>query len=111
MEKLPEDFKKKWLEALRSGEYKQGTGFLYEANEDRYCCLGVACRVAGNPYPIIDCDFVEYPSGKNLNIPPILVSINEVTKTLSDMNDGLNDDYSGSSKSFSEIADWIEKNL
>ena len=30
---------KKWLEALRSGEYEQGKGFL--KTEDGYCCLGV----------------------------------------------------------------------
>lgn len=31
--------KQAWIEALRSGEYKQGTGCLRE--DDRYCCLGV----------------------------------------------------------------------
>ena len=30
-----------WVKALRSGEYKQTRGQL--RNEDRYCCLGVAC--------------------------------------------------------------------
>lgn len=32
---------KKWVEALRSGEYKQGEEAL--RNGDRFCCLGVAC--------------------------------------------------------------------
>lgn len=39
----------KWLEALESGEYKQGTGQLvenYGTKKARYCCLGVACQVA-----------------------------------------------------------------
>jgi len=31
-------------EALRSGEYKQGAGFL--SRDGKYCCLGVACEVA-----------------------------------------------------------------
>ena len=31
--------KQKWLDALRSGEYQQGDGCLY--NGSRYCCLGV----------------------------------------------------------------------
>lgn len=37
--------KKKWLEALRSGEYQQGEGHLFE--NDTYCCLGVLCKIAG----------------------------------------------------------------
>lgn len=35
---------KKWVEALRSGEYKQGKGAL--RNGDQFCCLGVACELA-----------------------------------------------------------------
>ncbi len=37
------DVKKAWLEALRSGEYKQAQGTL--RREDSYCCLGVLCDV------------------------------------------------------------------
>lgn len=39
--------RKKWVDALRSGEYKQTTGQLRKtplgAQEPRFCCLGVAC--------------------------------------------------------------------
>ena len=35
-----------WLQALESGEYKQGRGFLVV--EDRFCCLGVACALNTN---------------------------------------------------------------
>lgn len=35
----------KWIEALRSGKYKQGAGKLRVG--DCYCCLGVACEVPG----------------------------------------------------------------
>src|SRR5947199_768483 len=34
----------KWVDALRSGDYKQTIGAL--ENEYGNCCLGVACRVA-----------------------------------------------------------------
>lgn len=34
----------KWVEALESGEYKQGRGALLKGYE--FCCLGVACDVA-----------------------------------------------------------------
>lgn len=34
-----------WLSALESGDYPQTTGML--ADENGYCCLGVACEVLG----------------------------------------------------------------
>lgn len=42
--------KKLWIDALRSGEYNQGTGALrpYSAfghKADSYCCLGVLCEL------------------------------------------------------------------
>ena len=36
---------KAWVKALRSGKYKQGRGALRTG--DMYCCLGVACELAG----------------------------------------------------------------
>ena len=36
---MKEDAKKKWVEALRSGKYQQGTSCLKNGNE--FCCLGV----------------------------------------------------------------------
>lgn len=38
----------KWVEALRSGKYKQGKGALTEIKDgvEYDCCLGVACKVA-----------------------------------------------------------------
>jgi hypothetical protein len=33
--------KQLWIDALRSGEYKQGRGRL--KRDDAYCCLGVLC--------------------------------------------------------------------
>lgn len=36
---------KLWVEALRSGKYKQGTGVLHNEDTDAYCPLGVACEV------------------------------------------------------------------
>jgi hypothetical protein len=43
--KLPKEFKKKWVDALMSWKYNQTDGTL--CNEHGYCCLGVACVVAG----------------------------------------------------------------
>ena len=39
------EVKTKWLEALRSGKYKQGTGKL-RSTDDTFCCLGVLCDIA-----------------------------------------------------------------
>jgi len=35
---------KKWIAALRSGKYKQGTHAL--KFRDEYCCLGVLCSIS-----------------------------------------------------------------
>ena len=34
-----------WCEALESGEYVQGGGYL--ERDDTFCCLGVACKALG----------------------------------------------------------------
>lgn len=36
---------RRWVEALRSGEYKQGKHALHP--KDTFCCLGVACDISG----------------------------------------------------------------
>jgi hypothetical protein len=38
---MNQEIKTKWLAALRSGDYQQGTGRLRV--DDKYCCLGVLC--------------------------------------------------------------------
>ena len=42
--KLKPEVKKQWVEALRSGEYKQGQAVL--CKDDAFCCLGVLCDLA-----------------------------------------------------------------
>ena len=42
---LDPEFKTKWVAALESGEYSQARGTLKD--NASYCCLGVACVVAG----------------------------------------------------------------
>lgn len=43
------NFKQKWINALRSGEFKQGDGVLLDEGNDEplHCCLGVGCIVLG----------------------------------------------------------------
>lgn len=98
--RLDPAFKKRWLEALRSGKYEQGNAALREDN--RFCCLGVAADIACNLewqrhwdscYSIC-CD-TAFISGSD--IP------HHVQADLADRND--------SGISFLEIADYIEENL
>lgn len=41
---MDQDIKKRWTDALRSGEYSQDRNWL--ATSDGYCCLGVLCEIA-----------------------------------------------------------------
>lgn len=36
---------RKWVEALRSGKYKQGQHVM-RSGRDKFCCLGVACDIS-----------------------------------------------------------------
>lgn len=50
--KLPEEFKRKWLEALRSGRYTQcRSGVLTSMRDGRptYCCIAVAAKEYNQP--------------------------------------------------------------
>lgn len=107
MEKLPEDFKKKWLEALRSGEYKQGKKHLVIANNNNknkyYCCLGVAGKICGlGDEHMKNFDFLT-ENFANCGIPEILIGEFGEAAELAEMNDNGN--------TFEEIADYIEKEL
>ena len=42
----PEQVYDAWIEALRSGEYKQTDGQLYDDDVNSFCCLGVLCDLA-----------------------------------------------------------------
>lgn len=105
------ELKAKWLEALRSGDYDQGTGSL--CRDGRYCCLGVLCEVMGiasvrhedngeRVYyvecPTSDGSVTAPPAGANTGIPN-----DDINKLIR-----LNDDDGAN---FLQIADWIEENL
>lgn len=44
MSKMNPEVKTLWIEALKSGEYRQGREYLRKG--DTYCCLGVLCDLA-----------------------------------------------------------------
>jgi hypothetical protein len=99
------EVKTKWVAALRSGEYKQGRGLLRNG-AGQYCCLGVLCEIQGVPRAKAgfqfdgDVERAYMPSHAFLNGLGLYLQAD----TVAHMNDDLE-------HSFSEIADYIEKNL
>ena len=94
----------KWIKALRSGRYKQGRGALviFKDSESCYCCLGVAEKVCKMPE-----NFDGRLTGSTVTYPELSAWL-EITarqeERLIRMNDKLQ-------KNFSEIADYIEKEI
>ena len=113
---MKQHIKTKWLEALRSGEYKQGQEHL--RSDAGYCGLGVLCDVhakenggewegiSGDRYrylqatAVLPSEVIEWASLDNV-LPK--VTYHEVETPLSILND--------SGMPFSEIADYIEASL
>lgn len=114
--KLPVKFKDKWLKALRSGKYEQGSGKL--CKNGKYCCVGVAGKIQGlSDDTMFDkgifsdsWDF-DNPSRVERLIPNALWGSsgeNKIIQALIRMNDGV----CGVKKhSFKQIANWIETHL
>lgn len=119
--RLPKKFKDKWIKALRSGNYKQGNGFLLELDGDddnkEFCCLGVACIVSGIEdsfilnQTLINKYIINYKE-KFIKVPKLLHGSSEignsdfniVVKKLTCMNDS-------GKWSFNRLATYIEKYL
>jgi len=102
------EFKQKWLEALRGGQYKQGKNVLRTA-QDEFCCLGVLCDVVSpdgwEADGSLEGGFLHGDRKGFLSMGVKLATsfpeLHEVK--LSNMND--------EGKSFAEIANWIEENI
>ena len=110
-------FQQKWVDALRSGKYKQGKNALRTEN-DEFCCLGVLEDVMGTPcvkggiglvQTIRGNKYAYHHSKTDFSIGVLtrktyedLKITNRGQTKLIDMND--------SGASFDEIADFIENN-
>lgn len=104
---MTKKFKQQWINALRSGDYEQGTGGLCRITEEgaKYCCLGVAFEEANGEDAWTETRSCWLDLGPNIGEtayynPGITYDNIEV---LSRMNDN--------GSSFLEIADWIEENI
>lgn len=107
------------LQALESGEFKQGLGLLHAIEEDghHFCCLGVACKIFnlgkeldpefGKKYAYIDgldsnAETAPEDIVENLALYDSVGSAKTGITSLTQMNDG--------GKTFKEIAEIIRKN-
>ncbi len=105
--------KRDWLEALRSGEYKQTKGYLCRDN-GRMCCLGVLFDVTQDADWERAGDSGPWSANGDDSLFGGPIIGDEMTATLSNMNDGQKEGMFTPYRppcSFSEIADYIEENL
>jgi hypothetical protein len=98
-------WKKEWLAALRSGEYRQGQQVLRQKKRGtyRYCCLGVLADIAD-------------PHGwqKNNEHRHRRERLNYTLQKRADLSvadENCLIDMNDSGKRFTTIAKWIEENL
>lgn len=110
------EIKAKWIEALRSGNYKQGQNKLRDTRDNTFCCLGVLCDL----YTKENNAMWQINSGCNTRYMLFNedAGLPEPIQKWSGINSGLgsygdrslasdNDNY----KPFNEIADIIEKHF
>ncbi len=70
-----------WINALRSGKYRQGKEVLCQLNpsgNDKYCCLGVAAEILGahvDLYPKVDNEDRRTWGGEVASMPRVLVAL------------------------------------
>jgi hypothetical protein len=124
---MQSDLKQKWIEALRSGEYKQGKGGLvtYTNEEPFYCCLGVLCDLLakdgiGHWNNDTSQRYIYYPTdveddSKDASIAGRSGSLPIATQRLVGLDDwhqmllaNMNDTRG---LSFTSIAEYIERNI
>lgn len=124
---MNEKIKTRWVAALRSGDYPQGTGLLrrVDATGTAYhCCLGVLCELAVEAGVVersessFDGSRVTSYAGGSFKFPPrevvewagvlgdnpVVADADGDARTLVNLNDA-------EEAPFATIADWIERSL
>jgi len=95
---------RKWLVALRSGDYAQGIGQLRKCNgEPKYCCLGVLCDLLDPD----GWDGEAHVGGNQMPSHELQTQIDSMSYWNSSRYAMAND----RGRSFLEIADMIEQDL
>lgn len=107
---MDQELKRKWVEALRSGEYQQGNGKL--CDNGRYCCLGVLYDIVVGDWRVLEDGLKATQRGDPNYVYDYVGTLGlsaEAMPVLANMNDGYGDFERR--YTFSEIADYIEANL
>ena len=112
------ELKQRWIEALRSGKYTQGTGCLRRGSLDGtmyHCCLGVLAEILDEiegEHRWRKQEKIHLWNGFtgiiNVSVCKRIGLNYEIQGMLTAQNDG-EDEYGFCS--FEKIADWIEKNV
>jgi hypothetical protein len=103
--------RRQWIAALRSGKFKQGTGFLKK--DGGYCCLGVLCEVAGVPSRRVAKGSHTYTFEGQIYFPPLSVMHMVGLKTENGAVDEGQENLvllNETGSTFKEIATFIENN-
>ena len=100
---LPQEFRRKWINALESGKYQQTDEVL--CDEYGFCAIGVGLVAAGNvPIDkIYDVSNINKKLINDYNLP-FISDCDEILDCIIDLNDT-------ERNTFEEIADWIENNV
>lgn len=100
--------RRKWVEALRSGKYEQGKGYL--CRDGKYCCLGVLCEVMGLEKKMDSTDEGLVVFGHHLTAaldPHARATVGLVSALGTHKSDSLSE-LNDSGLTFAQIADIIE---
>ena len=117
--KMRSEIKQMWLDALRSGEYKQGQKAL--RTDDNFCCLGVLCDLH-RKNSLCELNWLNFGkkninslqryAGKEVSLPDIVINWSELN--LHHIQNNILDklaDKNDSGSTFEEIAEIIEAEL
>jgi len=115
--KMNPTWKKKWITALESGKFRQGTGALrvpgYKGNHAKFCCLGVLCTIDPNETMIYSKDDLQYSiDNEQGDLSERLLKkyglTEETQSKLIQLNDGTGPE---TRHTFKEIAKFIREKL
>lgn len=98
-----------WLDKLKSGTVKKGTGQL--KNGDFYCSLGVLCEIS--PFPndwVFDGIFFIKPPGATGIVPDEVLEWSGLTRAQERQIWSTND-HGGRKDNFEKVIKYIEENL
>lgn len=104
----------RWVKALKSGKYEQGSEKLYNPETNAYCCLGVLTHI--NKQYLKDYESKDVYCGKTESLPDSIMAHTGIQESMGEYvcPEGFEDNLARlndeGNLSFTEIADIIEQN-